>query len=109
VSSIESHINTKTFTNLYAFGFPLKGQAYDLKFVSQEMVYKRVLRTGDGSHIAALLDANNNSAIPTSELVAHLDHEKEEHAIWGWDDKDISEEDRKSANVVNKESECKLD
>jgi len=94
---------------LYAFGFPLKGQAYDLKFVSQEMVYKRVLRTGDGSHIAALLDANNNSAIPTSELVAHLDHEKEEHAIWGWDDKDISEEDRKSANVVNKESECKLD
>jgi len=87
----------------------LIGQAYDLKFVSQEMVYKRVLRTGDGSHIAALLDANNNSAIPTSELVAHLDHEKEEHAIWGWDDKDISEEDRKGANVVNKESECKLD
>ncbi|KAH8292993.1 hypothetical protein KR054_003086 [Drosophila jambulina] len=85
------------------------GQAYDLKSVSQEMVYKRVLRTGDGSHIAALLDANNNNAMPTSELVAHLDHELEEHAIWGWDDKDISEEDRKGAKVVNRESECKQD
>ncbi|XP_017104428.2 acyl-CoA Delta12-desaturase [Drosophila bipectinata] len=85
------------------------GQAYDLKFVSQEMVYKRVLRTGDGSHVAALLDANNNNAMPTSELVAHLNHDLEEHAIWGWDDKDISEEDRKGANVVNKESECKQD
>ncbi|XP_034662526.1 stearoyl-CoA desaturase 5 [Drosophila subobscura] len=85
------------------------GQAYDLKFVSQEMVYKRALRTGDGSHIAALLDANNNNAIPTSELVAHLDHEKEEHAIWGWDDNDISEEDRKGATVVNKEADLKRD
>ncbi|KAH8382113.1 hypothetical protein KR009_002024 [Drosophila setifemur] len=85
------------------------GQAYDLKCVSQEMVYKRVLRTGDGSHIAALMDANNNSAVPISEMVAHLDHDLEEKAIWGWDDKDISEEDRKGANVVNKESECKLD
>ncbi|EDW14562.1 acyl-CoA Delta-9 desaturase [Drosophila mojavensis] len=86
------------------------GQAYDLKYVSKEMVYKRVLRTGDGSHIAALLDANNNSsAAPTNELVMHLDHEKEENAVWGWDDKDISEEDRKHATIVNSVQESKQD
>ncbi|XP_030369455.1 stearoyl-CoA desaturase 5 [Scaptodrosophila lebanonensis] len=86
------------------------GQAYDLKSVSQEMVYKRVLRTGDGSHIAALLDANNNTtAAPTNELVMHLDHDKEDNAIWGWDDKDISEEDRKGANIVNNVTERKLE
>ncbi|KAH8409852.1 hypothetical protein KR222_009901 [Zaprionus bogoriensis] len=87
------------------------GQAYDLKFVSQEMVYKRVLRTGDGSHIAATLDANNNNSgsAPTNELVMHLDHEKEEQAVWGWDDKDISEEDRKYATIVKSGAECKQD
>ncbi|XP_034484964.1 stearoyl-CoA desaturase 5 [Drosophila innubila] len=85
------------------------GQAYDLKSVSQEMVYKRVLRTGDGSHIAAKLDANNNNSAPTNELVMHLDHEKEENVVWGWDDKDISEEDRKFATIVNSEVECKQD
>lgn len=85
------------------------GQAYDLKFVSQEMVYKRVLRTGDGSHIAALLDVNNNNGAPTNELVMHLDHEKEENNVWGWDDKDISEEDRKYATIVKADAECKQD
>ncbi|XP_017847551.1 acyl-CoA Delta(11) desaturase [Drosophila busckii] len=84
------------------------GQAYDLKSVSQEMVYKRVRRTGDGSHIASLLDANNNNSEPTSELVMHLDHEKEEN-VWGWDDKDITEEDRKLATIVNAEAVCKRD
>ncbi|KAL7728098.1 hypothetical protein ACLKA6_002241 [Drosophila palustris] len=85
------------------------GQAYDLKYVTQEMVYKRVMRTGDGSHIAAKLDANNNNSAPTNELVMHLDHEKEQNVIWGWDDKDISEEDRKCATIVNSDVECKQD
>jgi len=73
------------------------------------MVYKRVMRTGDGSHIAAKLDANNNNSEPTNELVMHLDHDKEENVVWGWDDKDISEEDRKFATIVNSEVECKQD
>ncbi|XP_064552639.1 acyl-CoA Delta-9 desaturase [Drosophila montana] len=87
------------------------GQAYDLKFVSKEMVYKRVMRTGDGTHIAAMLDANNNnsSEVPTNELVMHLDHDLEENVIWGWDDKDISEEDRKGASIVNSVLESKQD
>ncbi|KAH8359572.1 hypothetical protein KR093_007605 [Drosophila rubida] len=86
------------------------GQAYDLKYVSKEMVYKRIRRTGDGSHIASQLDDNNNSSnAPTNEMVMHLDHDLEDNAIWGWDDKDITAEDRSSASIVNSEVECKQD
>lgn len=60
-----------------------------------------MLRTGDGTHLASLLDMNNNGGAPTNELVMHLDHEKEEQNVWGWDDEDISEEDRKFATIVN--------
>ena len=41
------------------------GQAYDLKYVNQDMIKTRTLRTGDGNH-----------------------------PVWGWGDKDMSKEDR---------------
>ncbi|KAK3919214.1 Acyl-CoA Delta(11) desaturase [Frankliniella fusca] len=41
------------------------GQAYDLKYVNQEMIKTRTLRTGDGTH-----------------------------PVWGWDDKDLTQEDK---------------
>nr|AGO45843.1 acyl-CoA desaturase HvirKPVE [Heliothis virescens] len=47
------------------------GWAYDLKSVPSDMIERRVKRTGDGSH-----------------------------PVWGWDDPDLSAEDRKSA-IVN--------
>ncbi|XP_053945173.1 acyl-CoA Delta-9 desaturase [Anastrepha ludens] len=71
------------------------GQAYDLKSVSQELILKRVQRTGDGSHFS-LQDVNNNN-VNLNELVAKLDHENEDTMVWGWDDKDICDEDRKGA------------
>lgn len=49
------------------------GWAYDLKSVSPEMVKKRVERTGDGTH-----------------------------ELWGWDDKDQTEEDKKEAVITYK-------
>ncbi|XP_018579049.1 acyl-CoA Delta(11) desaturase-like [Anoplophora glabripennis] len=51
------------------------GWAYDLKTVSQDMVKKRVLRTGDGTH-----------------------------EIWGWDDKDQPKEDYKDALITHRKS-----
>ncbi|XP_014086170.1 acyl-CoA Delta-9 desaturase [Bactrocera oleae] len=71
------------------------GQAYDLKSVSNEMILKRVQRTGDGSH-PSVQDVNNNN-VNVSELVSKLDHENEETLVWGWDDQDICDEDRKGA------------
>jgi len=51
------------------------GWAYDLKTVPLSMVKRRVERTGDGSH-----------------------------EVWGWGDKDMSQEDMDEAQVINKES-----
>jgi len=48
------------------------GLAYDLKTVDPAMIHKRVLRTGDGSH---------------KNLHNH------DHAVWGWGDKDLKQED----------------
>lgn len=52
------------------------GWAYDLKSVSEDMIKKRVQRTGDGSH-----------------------------DIWGWGDKDQPKEDRVDAVITYKKSE----
>lgn len=49
------------------------GLAYDLKSVSEEMVKKRVLRTGDGTH-----------------------------EVWGWGDKDQPKEDYEEATITYK-------
>jgi stearoyl-CoA desaturase (Delta-9 desaturase) len=48
------------------------GWAYDLKSVSSDIVMKRVLRTGDGSH-----------------------------SVWGWGDKDMTAEQRKVILEIN--------
>jgi fatty-acid desaturase len=55
------------------------GWAYDLKSVSAKMVEKRALRTGDGSW---KFDTANDKA------------------VWGWDDKNMDENDIKMAEVT---------
>jgi stearoyl-CoA desaturase (Delta-9 desaturase) len=52
------------------------GWAYDLKSVSDEIVEKRVLRTGDGTH-----------------------------TTWGWGDKDQDAQEVKLANITHKKAE----
>lgn len=49
------------------------GWAYDLKTVPMEMIKKRVERTGDGTH-----------------------------HVWGWGDKDQSQEERDGALIMHK-------
>ncbi|KAL4715467.1 hypothetical protein ACJJTC_009093 [Scirpophaga incertulas] len=67
------------------------GLAYDLKTVSLDMIKKRVARTGDGSH-------------PLSkDLSAPLeDHHHPDNPVWGWDDADMPEEDKKLAEIYKK-------
>lgn len=62
-----------------------------MKTVSAEMVKKRVLRTGDGTH-------------PYSHGHGH-GHDGQESTIWGWDDTDMTEEERQCAEFSNKKSE----
>lgn len=61
------------FTCLFIDAMAKIGWAYDLKTVSEDMIMKRVERTGDGSH-----------------------------ELWGWGDADQSEEERKEALIINK-------
>ena len=75
-----------------------------MKSVSNEMILKRVMRTGDGSYELPA-DLNNNTDINTEDLMKYLDHEKETNQIWGWDDQDISQEDRAGANIISKKEE----
>lgn len=95
--------------------FAWLGWATDLKTVSDEMIRKRVLRTGDGTHRYApkkLSDSNNN------------EFEKGERVdtLWGWgeclilnetaeasrtlsvlsaDDTDMDEEEKKEVTIIN--------
>lgn len=57
------------------------------------MVRKRILRTGDGSHKFSLTE-NIKTQLP--------DHSEDENLVWGWDDKDMTELDKKEANIYNK-------
>lgn len=57
--------------------FSIIGWAYDMKTVSNDMIQKRAIRTGDGSY-------------PNGE------------GIWGWDDSNLPTEDRKLTTVINK-------
>jgi len=67
--------------------FSLIGWAYDMKTVSNDMILKRANRTGDGSH-------------PEGDF-SHPDGD----GIWGWDDSNISSEDRKLTTVINKKDD----
>ncbi|KAL0831151.1 hypothetical protein ABMA28_002020 [Loxostege sticticalis] len=68
------------------------GWAYDLKTVSADMIRKRAARTGDGSH-------------PTCQegpkSVDDDDDHHHENAVWGWDDKDMPEEDKQLAQITH--------
>jgi len=58
--------------------FAKLGWAYDLKTVSSDMVRKRALRTGDGTHKA--------------------------QELWGWNDKDMPQNERQEATIINKKN-----
>ncbi|VVC27061.1 Acyl-CoA desaturase [Cinara cedri] len=60
--------------------FALIGWAYDMKTVSNEIILKRAGRTGDGSRF------NGDQ-------------------IWGWDDTDLSTEDKQLTRVINKKED----
>lgn len=59
-------------TTAFVDFFSIIGWAYDLKSVRSDIVMQRVMRTGDGSH-----------------------------PVWGWGDKDMTEEQRKVILEIN--------
>lgn len=82
------------------------GWATDLKTVSEEMINRRVLRTGDGSHKYSKLKTTQEKIlayvndVTTDDSGNHTHDEKQ--LIWGFDDKDMDEEDKKYVTIINK-------
>lgn len=66
------------------------GWAYELKTVSNEMVNRRILRTGDGTHKILELSRNLYEKV------------EDNNDVWGWDDKSMSDEQRKFVKILNK-------
>lgn len=83
------------FTTLFIDLFAKIGWAYDLKSVSPTLIAKRAARTGDGSYVAPPeIKPNEPPTLPPHDL-------DQENMVWGWDDKDMSNEDRLQATRVN--------
>lgn len=78
------------FTIPFIDFFAYIGWATDLKTVSDEMIRKRVLRTGDGSHRYA---KTYNTEVKPSEA-RDVDH------FWGYDDKDMLNEDKENIQIL---------
>lgn len=85
------------FTTAVIDFFAKIGWAYDMKSVSDDMIKKRVLRTGDGTHPYSEEQLREKMV----DFINNLDHEQE-NVVWGWDDHDMAEDDRRDATVSNK-------
>jgi hypothetical protein len=68
------------------------GWAYELKSVSEEMIMKRVSRTGDGTR-------------KFDKIVDHGDHHHGDNLTWGWGDKDMKSEEYSFVDIKNPKKE----
>lgn len=69
------------FTTAFIDFFAKIGWAYDLKTVSNDIIQKRVERTGN------------------------MSHEADRNHTWGWGDKDQDQDEKRLANIINKKEE----
>lgn len=74
------------------------GWAYDLKTVSKETIQKRMARSGDFD--VEYSDANIQDLMRLSE--ARHEQAEPTELVWGWDDADFNEDEKKSATILNK-------
>ena len=63
------------------------------------MINKRAARSGDGSRAPIPTGESESIRHPKKEDLHDHSHE---NAVWGWDDKDMPEEDIKDAQIYNK-------
>jgi stearoyl-CoA desaturase (delta-9 desaturase) len=68
------------------------GWAYELKSVSEEMIMKRVSRTGDGTR-------------KFDKIVDYGDHHHGDNLTWGWGDKDMKSEEYSFVDIKNPKKE----
>lgn len=92
------------FSTAFLDFFAWVGWATDLKTVSDDLIYKRIQRTGDGSHKYSKLKSKEEKLMAyiqersTDASGNHIHHE--EDTIWGWDDAALPEEDKKYVTIL---------
>ncbi|XP_031621035.1 acyl-CoA Delta(11) desaturase-like [Contarinia nasturtii] len=79
------------FSTAFIDFFAKIGWAYDLKTASKENIEKRSARTGDGSRLRQILWPN----------IQNTDTKVDSNLIWGWDDADMDEEEKKCVTIIN--------
>lgn len=65
------------------------------------MIRKRVLRTGDGSHPISKEMEKKELQAKLIEFVNKY-HEESSDLVWGWDDKDMDPEVKRTVKIYNK-------
>uniref|UniRef100_T1GV97 Fatty acid desaturase domain-containing protein n=1 Tax=Megaselia scalaris TaxID=36166 RepID=T1GV97_MEGSC len=91
------------YTTAFIDFFAKYGMAYDLKMVTEEMIMKRVRRTGDGSHPKH--SSKNLQEVFMKSLKSHNEKENDDNnMLWGWEDKDMLEEDKRMACITTQKS-----
>lgn len=72
--------------------------------VSDDLIRKRILRTGDGSHKYSKLKTNEEKMMAyvlNRTMDANGNHiHHEEDNVWGWDDAAMPEDDKKYAKIL---------
>lgn len=63
-----------------------------MKTVSEDLIRKRILRTGG-------IESNNNNNLSDKDKLTSNDSK---HQVWGWDDPNMLDEDKKLAVIFNK-------
>lgn len=81
------------------------GLAYDLKTVTDEMIMKRAQRTGDGTHPKySSQNEHNDERFRKEAFIKSLNCHNEDGMLWGWEDRDMLEEDQRMARITGKKS-----
>lgn len=94
------------FSTAFLDFFSWLGWATELKTVSNELIQKRVERTGDGSHRFSKMKTNEEKLMAyikertIDENGNHIHHP--EDSVWGWDDEALSEVDKKYVTIISK-------
>lgn len=76
------------------------GWAYDLKSVSDEIIQKRMARSGDGATKYSRANPDDLAKLINGNEQSH----DSEPLIWGWDDADFRDDEKSCATILNKEN-----
>jgi stearoyl-CoA desaturase (Delta-9 desaturase) len=87
----ESGKYTLNWSTLFIDFFAKIGWASDLKTVSDDLIRKRIIRTGPASQV----DINSNCVKETFNFDT-------KNSVWGWDDPANPDEDKKLALILKK-------